>query len=42
MENEFGEELISREERELIPIIWAEEQANLAILMDKKIKGGSL
>ena len=42
MENEFGEELISREERELIPIIWAEEQANLAILMDKKIKGGGL
>ena len=42
MENEFGEELISKEERELIPIIWAEEQANLAILMDKKIKGGSL
>ena len=42
MENEFGEELISKEERELIPIIWAEEQANLAILMDKKLKEGAL
>ena len=42
MENEFGEELISKEERELIPIIWAEEQANLAILMDKKLKEGGL
>lgn len=40
MENEFGEELISKEERELIPIIWAEEQANIALMMDKKIKGG--
>ena len=43
LEDEFGEPLISKPERDLIPIIWAEEQANLAILMEKKLqKGGSL
>ena len=43
LEEDFGEPLISKPERDLIPIIWAEEQANLAILMEKKLqKGGSL
>jgi len=42
LEEDFGEPLISQPEKELIPIIWAEEQANLAILMQKKLeKGGN-
>lgn len=42
LEEDFGEPLISQPEKDLIPIIWAEEQANLAILMQKRLdKGGS-
>lgn len=39
LENNFGELLISKAERDLIPIIWAEEQADLAIAMQRKIQG---
>ena len=39
LENDFGELLISKAERDLIPIIWAEEQADLAIAMQRKIQG---
>lgn len=43
LEEDFGEPLISQPEKDLIPIIWAEEQANLAILMQKRLeKGGSI
>jgi len=40
-EGEFGEELISKAERDLIPRIWAEERADLAIKLEQKIRGDS-
>jgi len=39
IEEKFGETLISQAERDLIPRIWAEEQADLAIKLEQRIRG---
>ena len=40
IEEQFGEPLISEEERRLIQQIWVEEEADLAIVMQKRLGGG--
>jgi DNA sulfur modification protein DndC len=39
IEEQFGEPLISEEERRLIQQIWVEEEADLAIVMQKRLEG---
>ena len=39
MQERIGDELITPEEENRIKQIWAEEQANLALLLDSKIGG---
>ena len=41
IEEQFGEPLISEEERRLIQQIWIEEEADLAIVMQKRLEEGA-
>ena len=41
IEEQFGEPLISEEERRLIQQIWVEEEADLAIVMQKRLEEGA-